>query len=125
VAATRFVPGISWRTTSVLAGDFSCRGGREQAILGTSRSEIVVAVFVNGINQRPEVLRYSTEMRDPATASLTAENLDYDPRTEIGAPLQGFRRSRTCKGLNLSDGKVDAAHIYWNHDARRFEDWVR
>jgi hypothetical protein len=124
-AAARYVPGITWRTTSVVTGDFSCSGRREQAILGTSRSDIVVAVFLNGTTERPEVLHYSTGMRDPSTASLMIESSDYDANKEIGSPLPGFRRSKTCKGLNLSDGKVDAAHIYWNHDSRRFADWVR
>jgi hypothetical protein len=57
--------------------------------------------------------------------SSRVEDQDYDPKDEIGADLPGFRRSRTCKGLNLSDGGIDSAHIYWDHEARRFEDWVR
>ena len=47
-----------------------------------------------------------------------------DPfKSEVGELPEGLRPSRTCKGLNLSDGKVDSAHIYWNRKARRFDDW--
>lgn len=123
-AASKFVPGVTWRPKSVLTADFSCRGRKEQAILGVNAKQIVVAVFLNGPTRPPEVLRYSAEMRDAKEVQLTLESLDYDAEDEIG-DLPGFRRSRTCQGLNLSDGKIDSAHIYWNHDAKRFDDWVR
>ena len=124
-AAMKHVPGVEWRPRSVLTADFSCRGHREQAILGISATDIVVAVFLNGTSERPEVLRYSSRVRDAASAQLTIEDQDYDPNMEIGADLPGFRRSRTCKGLNLGDGMIDSAHIYWNHQTLRFNDWVR
>jgi hypothetical protein len=123
-AASKFAPDVTWRPTSVLTADFSCRGRKEQAILGVTSKEIVIAVFLDGTSRKPEVLRYSAAARDARQAKLTLESLDYD-RDEDTGPLPGFRRSRTCKGLNLSDGLVDSAHIYWNHDARRFDDWVR
>jgi hypothetical protein len=123
-SASKFVPGVRWRGKSVLVADFSCRSRKEQAILGVTAKEIVVAVFLNGLAEKPEVLRYSATARDPNDVKLTLESLDYDPKDDIG-DLDGFRRSRTCKGLNLSDDKIDSAHIYWNHDAKRFNDWVR
>ena len=109
-----------------MQGDFSCRGRKDRAILGTSKSEIVVAIFVDGLGRPPKVLRYSAGERDPTTAELTIEDLDFDPKrfkSEVGELPDGLRPSRTCKGLNLSDGKVDSAHIYWNRKARRFDDW--
>ncbi len=83
-------------------------------------------IFIDGLNRPPKVLRYPAGERDPATAELTIEDLDFDPkrfRSEVGELPEGLRPSRTCKGLNLSDGKVDSAHIYWNRKARRFDDW--
>jgi hypothetical protein len=123
-AAAKYVPGINWRPKSVVSGDFSCRGKMESAILGTSPSEIVVAVFLKGLSSRPQVLRYSARVRDAASAVLETENLDFDPEEALGYALPGFHRSKTCKGLNLSDGKIDSAHIYWNHESLRFDDWV-
>jgi hypothetical protein len=125
VAAARYVPGVSWHAESVMTGDFNCRGRKEKAILGTSQSEIVVAVFLDGTNRRPEVLRYSAKVRDPASARLTTEDLDFDSQEELGYILPGFQRSKSCQGLNLSDGLKDSAHIYWNHDSRKFDDWTR
>jgi hypothetical protein len=64
-------------------------------------------------------------VRHPATAEIKAENLDYDPQEDPGYVLPGFRRSKTCKGLNLADMKIDSAHIYWNHEVRQFDNWSR
>lgn len=107
-----------------MSGDFTCRGRKQQAILGTNAAEIVIAVFVNGISARPEVLRYSAKARNAKTAELKVEALDFDPKADIGYELPGFRRSKSCKGLNLSDGLTDSAHIYWNRESNRFEDWT-
>ncbi len=104
--------------------DFSCRGKAESAILGSSESDIVVVVFLNGLNKKPQVLRYSAKVRDAASAMLEIESLDFDREKELGYALPGFRRSKTCKGLTLSYGRRDSAHIYWNHESRRFDDWV-
>ena len=123
-AATKYVPGVAWQRRSIVSGNFSCHGRKEAAILGVSASEIVIAVFVNGLNVRPEVLRYSGKVRNPRTVELKIEGLDYDSKEINGSDLDGFKRSKSCKGLNLSDGEKDSAHIYWNHKSQRFDDWT-
>ena len=123
-AATKYVPGVAWQRRSIVFGNFTCHVRKEQAILGVSESEIVIAVFVHGFGSRPEVLRDSGKGRSPNTTELKIEDLDYDPKEMIGSDLDGFRRSKSCKGLNLSDGETDSAHIYWNHKSQRFEDWT-
>jgi hypothetical protein len=123
-AAKKYVPDVEWQPKTVIAADFSCRGRKEQAILGTNSADIVIAVFLNGTTQKPEVLRYSAKVRNASSAELTVEDLNFDPKDVIGVDLPGFKRSSTCKGLNLSDGRSDSAHIYWNHEDRMFDDWV-
>ena len=125
VAAAKFVADVAWRPNSVITADFRCSGRQEQAILGVNAKDIVIAVFLNGTTNRPEVLRYSTAARDAKTATLKTESLDWDPKLQVGIELRGFQRSAVCKGLNRGDGKVDSAHIYWNHETKRFADWVR
>jgi len=124
-AATRYFPGVNWRPGSVVLADFTCVGHKQQAILGINSTEIVIAIFINGPGSQPKVLRYSAKSRNPAHATLTAEGLDYDPTEDPGYELPGFRRSKSCKGLNLSDGETDSAHIYWNYASRQFNDWAR
>jgi len=126
-AAARYVPGVNWRAKSIVTGDFSCSGQKGQAILGTSQTEIIVAVFLNGTTKRPEVLRYSAKARRASSAVLTIEDLSFDLKdlqADLGFVPPGLRPSKTCKGLNLSDGDTDSAHIYWNHESRRFDDWT-
>ncbi|MES2151583.1 MAG: hypothetical protein V4508_17535 [Pseudomonadota bacterium] len=125
-AATRFVSGIEWQEKSVLSADFSCGGGRQDAILGTSGKEIVVAVFTQGLAKAPELLRFASEERKPAQAKIRLEDSALsidDVQTLAGSKPPGYRPSKSCKGLRLSDDGSDAAHIYWDHDARRFDSW--
>jgi hypothetical protein len=117
--------GLCGKSIPIVTGDFDCSGRKQQAILRVNKTEIAVLVFVHGIGNRPEILRYLATVRNPNSAELTVESLDYDPKAEIGADLPGFQRSMTCQGLNLSDGEVDSAHIYWNHNSNHFEDWSR
>jgi hypothetical protein len=124
-AVGKYFPTTTWRERSIVTGDFTCSGKEEWAILGTNTSEILIAVFINGASSKPEILHYSRSERNAATAVLSTEGMDYDPPKDIGYVLPGFERSKTCKGLDLSDGKVDSAHIYWNHKAKRFADWSR
>ena len=122
-AANKYVPGVTWHSESLISGDFTCRGRMEQAILGITAQEIVVVVFINGLQNKPEILR--DKVHAPADAELTIEGLDYDPREQVGVELEGFRRSKECKGLNIADNHVDSFHVYWNHKDSRFDSWSR
>ena len=126
-SAEKFIKGVKWRQKSVVVGDFSCSGKQEQAILGSSRKDIVVAIFHQGLTKQPEVLRYSASTRNPTKTILVIEDQDYDPKqleSEVGYIPKGMLPSKNCKGLNISDGEIDSVHIYWNHDTKHFSDWV-
>jgi hypothetical protein len=122
-AADKYVPGVTWHSESVISGDFTCRGRKEQAILGITAKEIVVVVFINGLQNKPEIVR--DKVHTPADAELTIEGLDYDPREQVGVELEGFLRSKECKGLNIADNHVDSFHLYWNHKDSKFNWWSR
>ena len=127
-AASRFVSGIAWQESSVLTGDFSCSGKQQNAILGTSDKEIVVALFTQDLSKPPEVLRFASEERKPGEAKIRLEDssLSKDEiETLSSAVPPGYRPSKTCKGVRLSDDSSEAAHIYWDHDARRFDSWTQ
>lgn len=127
-AAKRFHPSAHWQERSVVQGDFSCRGRRELAILGTSQTEIVVAVFLNGLSRKPELLQFSASVRNAESAVLTTETLDFSVQefeSEVGPLPEGLRPSKTCRGLNMSDQETDSVHIYWNRKSRQFDGWSR
>ena len=112
-----------WREGSILNADFTCSGKQETALLGATVSDILIAVFVQGLAKKPEILSYSKSARNASTITLAIEDLDIDPQKDLGYELPGYQSSKTCKGLNLSDGEVDSAHIYWNRAEKRFVDW--
>ena len=117
---------VKWQEKSILRGDFTCRGATEFAILGTTPKEIVVAVFRLPSRKPVDLLRYSGTARNPETAILTIEPLDFDIKQleqDIGYVPDGLQSSKTCLGLNMTDQMIDSAHIYWHRKNRRFESW--
>jgi hypothetical protein len=123
IAASKFVPDVTWRSQSVRRANFTCEGRRQAAILGTTGTEIVIAVFTNGITRKPEVLPFSARTRDALTSELVLESLENgagDDAPDLGR----FHFSRNCRGLALQDGKVDGVHVYWNPERKQFE-WTR
>src|SRR5579871_945769 len=120
-AAKKTVPGVIWKADSIVTGDFTCRGHKEQAILGVGGGEVVVAVFINGLDKKPEII--TDKIHLPADARLATESLDYDPKEDVGTELEGFQRSKVCQGLNITDTHTDSFHIYWDHTSREFDWW--
>lgn len=127
-AADQFVGGVTWQAQSVLSADFSCAGRIEHAILGTSDKEIVVAIFTPDLSRAPEVLRFDAAGRQPQAARIRLEDSALTPAeitTLAGSAPTGYRPSATCKGVRLSDAASDAAHIYWDHDSKKFDSWAQ
>jgi hypothetical protein len=122
-AAAKYVGSAEWRSTSEIAGDFTCTGRMGHAILGIDHLEIVIAIFPDALNEPPKILRDSA--RNAQSAKLTAEGLDYDLKDVIGGAIPGFQRSEKCQGLVLDDGEKAARHIFWNHDFKEFDSWAR
>lgn len=56
-------------------------------------------------------------------AALEIEDMDYDLIEALGENPEGFRQSKTCKGLRLMDGECDSMHIFWNHETKRIDWW--
>ncbi len=125
-AATAADQLVAWQRKSILSGDFTCKGKREIAILGTSAKEIVVAVFQPPARKPVDLLRYSAVARNPNSAILEIESLDFDLKEferDVGYVPNGLKPSKTCVGLNMTDQMIDSAHIYWHRKNRRFESW--
>ncbi len=116
-AVSKYIPKVVWQSRSIVTGDFTCEGHKQTAILGIPGSDVVVAVFLSGLNRKPEELRFN--IFQPKFARIQTETLDY----ELDSSLPGFHRSRSCQGLNVGDDEVDSAHLYWDHESHRFGMW--
>ena len=119
-------PDVRWEAKSGLRADLDCDGRPDQAFLGRDAGRVYVGL-VRAAAQKPEILDFAV---DPGAqkaiceepANLVVESLDYDPTSAVGA-VDGFRRSRTCKGLKLSGGECDSLHLFWNHALKRIDWW--
>jgi glucose/arabinose dehydrogenase len=125
-AAEKFAGGLLWRASTVLTADFNCTGKVQYALLGTSTKEIAVAVFANGLDQPPAVLRFEADGLSIIESKIRLDDYSMSA-AEIagltGATPVGYRASTACHGVRLSDDRSDAAHIYWDYDNQRFDSW--
>ena len=125
-AAERFTGRLLWRASTLLTGDFNCTGKVQYAMLGTSTKEIAVAIFANGLDQSPALLRFEAQGLSIIESKIRLD--DYTLSAEEIAGLTGetpvgYRPSNNCHGVRLSDDRSDAAHIYWDYDNQRFDSW--
>jgi hypothetical protein len=108
-------PEVRWDAATVLRADFDCDGQPDQAFLGRGGGRVYVAVVRPG-KPKPEILDFDVSSivqqaicGEPAV--LRIESLDYDPAEAVGK-IEGFRRSKRCKGLRLEGGGCDSVHIF-------------
>jgi hypothetical protein len=119
-------PDILWQPESELSGDIDCDGRPDQALLGRRDDRVYVGVVVSS-KPRPEILGFTAggTVHDaicPEPPVLKIESLDYDPKKTIGR-LDGFRRSKRCKGLRLSSGSCSSLRFFWNHKTDELDWW--
>ena len=126
VAASRAAPQVSWQRSRVVSADLICNGKQQYAVLGATKSGFAVAVFVTNLQSKPVVFRFEPDPRHGQSLQLSVDDLDFkndEYWEEVSANAPGLRPSKTCKGLAVSDGEVDALHMYWNTGTRSFEWW--
>jgi hypothetical protein len=119
-------PGVRWDVNSALRFDFDCDGRSDHAFIGRNEGRVYVGL-VRATGQRPEILEFAVSgsiqaaiCAEPAT--LMIESLDFDPTADYGK-IDGFRRSRTCVGLELRGGECDSIHLFWNHEKQHLDWW--
>lgn len=118
---------VVWERQSLLVGDVDCDGVPDSVFVGRSASRVAVGVIRAAV-RAPEIVSFGVNggaVQDDVgsnQAQLAFESLDYDPRDEVGA-IDGFQRSRVCRGLSLGDGDSDAMHIFWNHKSHHLDWW--
>ena len=122
---------VVWDSASTIVGDIDCDNHVDTAVLGKASKTIQVGI-VFGVLTPPNItmIDVAPAVQNALPTSdvfLTTESIDYDPASEGDGPgeLEGFQRSSTCIGLNLSDGETDSLHMYWNHKANQLDWWRR
>jgi hypothetical protein len=122
---------VVWDSTLSVVGDIDCDSRADTAVIGRMSKSIQVGI-VFGVPAPPNIstISIAPEVQNAlptGDVTLATESIDYDPVNEEEGPgeLEGFRRSSSCIGLNLSDGETDSMHMYWNHQAHRLNWWRR
>lgn len=127
-AAEKFTGGLMWRPATLLTADFNCTGKVQYAMLGTSTKEIAVAIFTDGLDRPPALLRFEGDALSIVGSKIRLDDYTLsaaDIADIAGAAPVGYRPSGACHGVRLSDDRSEAAHIYWDHDNQRFDSWVQ
>jgi hypothetical protein len=119
-------PDVHWETKSGLRADVDCDGGPDQAFLGRSGNRVYVGV-IRATVRKAEIADFAVDAAIQRAicaepAKLVVESLDYDPTEAVGS-IDGFHRSRTCRGLELSGGQCDSVHLFWNHASKSLDWW--
>jgi hypothetical protein len=121
-------PGLTWRHEQSI--DVDCDGRRDEVFTAKDDMRYYVAAVAPRKAGAPKISVLQFQLSGSSQDSfcgppepLRPESLNYDPREELGATPEGFRRSARCKGLNLVAGECDTFHLYWNHVAGELAWW--
>jgi len=125
-AAQSFRADARWKLDLAITADVDCDRKLDHVLLGNTQNEVIVLVFRSGLKKKPDSIAFPTSRVTPETALLETEPLDVtdkDFQEMLGATPEGYRRSKKCKGLVLSDGQKDALHLYWHKSRHEFNAW--
>ena len=114
---------MQWDKTSLITGDIACDGRTDQAYVGHAKGKIYVGLY-RAQTAKVQILEFRVGggyqdaiCREPG--KLAAEALDYDMDSDV----EGYQKSKVCKGLILSDDACDALHFFWNHTTHLLNWW--
>jgi len=119
---------VKWVNSSTVKVDINCDGVPDVAKIGYVDEHVRLAVTL-GASNKTQVLEFglgdsmAQDSLCGTDAALAIEDTDYDLTEALGENPEGFQRSKTCKGLNVSAGECDSMHIYWNRVKKNIDWW--
>ena len=116
-------PATKWDARSLLKADLDQDGTADFAVLGRGKDHFVVGIVHGPVSAGKDgvwTLDFPWDGGEDALcakrAKLALESLEENEGPEEDQPHTG-------QGLNLSDDRCDAFHIYWNPQKRTFDWW--
>lgn len=120
---SKAAPDVRWDGASLVTGDVACDGRADQAYVGHANGKIYVGLY-RAQTGNVQILEFHVDgghqdaiCREPGR--LAVEALDY----EMDSDVEGYEKSKVCKGLILSDDRCDALHFFWNHTTGLLNWW--
>jgi hypothetical protein len=128
---TKHFPTVKGDEKSIVSADINCDGRTDFAILGYEKNVLYVMLVRGELSETSKVDTLAIGLGNPSSqnhlcgkkAKLNLESQEYDLTEELGENPEGFKKSKICKGLNVSDGMCDSFHIYWNHKTNSLDSW--
>jgi hypothetical protein len=116
-------PATKWDSKSLLQADLDQDGTADFAVLGRGEDHFVVGIVHGPVNAGKDgvwTLDFPWDGGEDALcakhAKIALESLEENEGPEEDQPHTG-------QGLNLSDDRCDAFHIYWNPRKKQFDWW--
>ena len=116
-------PQTQWDAKSLLEADLDLDGGEDYALLGLHRDHFVVGIVhgpVHATKSGVWTLDFPWSGGEDALCSKHAK-IELESLAENEGPAAD--QPRKGQGINLSDDRCDAFHIYWNPRKQRFDWW--
>jgi hypothetical protein len=121
---------VAWTPSPTLEIDADCDGRNDEVFIGRDATRYYVAAVLAPVTPNSTATYVSFLLSGDSQDSfcgepepLEAESLDFDIIESLGEVPEGWSRSPTCKGLQLTAGECDRFHLYWNRTAKRLDWW--
>jgi len=126
----REYPNLKINDKHIFTADINCDGYKDYALYGQVNNFVKVVVIHGPIVNKNIFdtlkIRFGfSGYQDVVPGKkfyFSLESLDFDIEAAIGE-VEGFQRSKVCKGLNISDGMTDSFHIYYDHKMKQLVWW--
>lgn len=127
----RHNPKIKWERMLGKA-DINCDGKQDYIAIGKAKNRLYVAVVIDPLNEKSKVSSINIGLGNEGSQDSLGETnpsvrivpLDYDPKEATGLAAEGFKRSKSCKGVEIGGEETDEFNVYWNHK-KGILDWWR
>ncbi len=111
--------------------DINCDGKQDYIAIGKVNNRLYVAVAIGPLSDKSKVSSINIGLGNEGSQDSLGEKnpsmrivpLDYDPKEATGFPVEGFKRSKTCKGVEIGGEETDEFNVYWNHKKSSLDWW--
>jgi hypothetical protein len=123
-------PKVKWERMLGQA-DINCDGKQDYIAIGKAKNRLYVAVAIGPLSDKSKVSSINIGLGNEGyqdslgetNPSVRIVSLDYDPKETTGLTVEGFKRSKTCKGVEIGGEETDEFNVYWNHKKDSLDWW--
>ena len=118
-------PAVAWNEKSVTLADVNCDGKPETILLGSEKSEVVIAIVSPKSQKKPQLFSFPISSatqngfcRMPVRIVVSPLECESD-----SGPLPGCKPTRSCKEFTVADDECDGFNFYWDSSRKSLAWW--